>query len=206
MKSTVRNVEQEASTTLKAENSGHIPRSMTWREYCFYNDEGLTLQEIMFADAYTDTPDLIRAAIAADVEEVIAKAWGRVCLNKPQVKRRIEDNLAIARRSSVMSVRERQETLTSMARANVLDCVKITGDSIEIDIEKARKTGSHKGIVSLKFDEKEDTLGGKSRSRSIQMTNPISAIQELNKMQDVYNKKLKRTGAIVIIPSEDMNL
>ena len=206
MKSKVRNVEQEASTTFQAENNGHIPKSMTWREYCFYNDEGLTLQEIKFADAYTDTPDLIHAAIAADVDETVAKAWGRVCLNKPQVKRRIEDNLAMARRSSVMSVREIKESLTAIARANVMDCVKVVGDTLEIDIEKAKKTGAHKGIVSLKFDNKTDPMGGVSKSRSIQMTNPIAAMQELSKLEDRYNKKLKSTGAIVLIPADDMEL
>ena len=51
-----------------------------------------------------------------------------------------------------------------------------------------------------------DSEGGQSRSRSLQMTNPISAISELNKMQAVYDKKTKDTGAIVLIPAEDMGL
>jgi hypothetical protein len=57
--------------------SGKVPRTMTWREYCFYSDEGLTVQEIKFADAYTDTPDPVKAAIAADVSEEKARGWAK---------------------------------------------------------------------------------------------------------------------------------
>lgn len=207
MKSKVRNIDtDDASEEIQAENGGHVPRAMTWREFCFYSDEGLTIQEIKFADAYTDTPDLLKAALQADVEEHIAKAWGTVALKNPQVKRRIEDNLAVARRSSVMSVRERQERLTNIARSDIVDCLTVKGGAIEIDLEKAVKHGSSQGIVSIKIDDKFDSEGGGSRSRSLQMTNPISAMQELNKMQNHYDKKTRDTGAVVIIPAEDLEL
>ena len=207
-RSAIRNVvPDEVSDVFVSENGTPIPARMTYAEYCYYNDEGLTIQEIKFADAYTDTPDLIRAAMEADVDEQTAKAWALVAIKKPQVSRRIEDNLAMARRSAVMSVRERQELLTNVARSNIIDCVKVGADgNIELDLDKARKLGSHKGIVSLKMDEKTDSGGGTSKSRSIQMTNPISAIQELNKMQGVYTKDLGKAGAVVIIPAEDMDL
>jgi phage terminase small subunit len=179
---------------------------MTWREFCYYSEEGLTIQEIKFADAFTNTPDLIQAALQADVPEEHAKAWAKVAINKPQVKRRIEDNLAIARRSSVMSVRERKEKLTAIARADITDCLRINGDTIELDLNKARKLGSSKGIVSIKVDEKTDSEGGSSKSRSIQMANPMSAIGELNKMDHVYDTTINSSGAVVIIPAGDMDL
>jgi phage terminase small subunit len=204
--SKVRNVDSTPSTMFSSMSGGHIPKKMTWREYCYYNDEGLTLQEIKFADAYTQTPDLIKAALAADVEEQIAKAWAKATIAKPQVKRRIEDNLSMARRSSVMSVRERQEQLTSIARASIADCITIKNGRMEIDLEKAKKHGSHKGIVSIKIDDKEDTQGGQSRSRSIQMSNPMAAISELNKMDIMYDKKVNTGSAVVLIPVEDMAL
>jgi hypothetical protein len=91
-------------------------------------------------------------------------------------------------------------------RSSVVDCLKIKDGRVEIDLEKAKKHGSHRGIVSLKIDDKVDPSGAMSQSRSIQMQNPISAVSELNKMQDIYNKKINRGGAIVLIPSEDMNL
>jgi len=204
--SKVRQVDPSPSDLFVSENGTHIPKSMTYREFCYYNDEGLTIQEIKFADAFTQTPDLILAALSADVEENVAKAWGKVALNKPQVKRRIEDNLAMARRSTVASVRERQELLTSIMRANITDCLSVQNGKIEIDLEKAKKHGAHKGIVSIKIDDKTDSEGGSSRSRSVQMANSMSAVAELNKMQDVYNKEVNRSGAVVIIPAEDMNL
>jgi len=200
----VREVDPRPSERFKSANGKHIPKSMTWREYCFYSDEGLTIQEIKFADAYTETPDATKAALAADVDEVIARGWARHALGKPQVKRRIEDNLALARRSSVAGVRERQEMLTSIMRSNITDCLCVKNGKIEIDLEKAKRHGSHKGIVSIKLDDKTDSEGGSSSSRSLQMTNPISAVSELNKMQDTYNRKINRSGAIVLIPAEDL--
>lgn len=205
-KSKVRTVDSTPSTVFVSENGSHIPNKMTWKQYCYYSEEGLTIQEIKFADAFTESPDLVKAALAADVDEQIALPWAKVAINKPQVKRRIEDNLSLARRSSVMSVRERKERLTSIARADITDCLSLKGDRLEIDLEKAKRHGSHKGIVSIKIDDKSDTEGGTSRSRSLQMVNPISAINELNKMDSVYDKKINNTGAIVIIPAEDMGL
>jgi phage terminase small subunit len=204
--SKVRTVDPRPSDLFVSENGTHIPKSMTYKQYCYYSDEGLTIQEIKFADAYTQTPDLVAAAMSADIEEHIAKAWGKVAINKPQVKRRIEDNLAMARRSSVAGVRERKELLTSIMRATITDCLTVTNGKIEIDLEKAKKHGSHKGIVSIKIDDKEDQEGGSSRSRSLQMANPMSAVSELNKMESVYDKAINRSGAIVIIPAEDCEL
>ena len=205
-RSKVRTVDPRPSDLFISSNGTHIPKSMTYKQFCYYSDEGLTVQEIKFADSYTETPDLIRAAQAADIDETVAKAWGKVALNKPQVKRRIEDNLAIARRASVASVRERQELLTSIMRSNITDCITVTNGRMEIDLVKAKKHGSHKGIVSIKIDDKEDSEGGSSRSRSLQMTNPISAVSELNKMQQIYDKGINRSGAIVILPAQDMEL
>jgi len=204
--SQVRQVDPRPSDLFVSENGTHIPRKMTYKEFCYYNDEGLTIQEIKFADSYTQTPDLMAAALAADVEEHIAKAWGKVAIRKPQVKRRIEDNLALARKSSVASIRDRKELLTNIMRASITDCLSVKNGKIEIDLEKAKAHGSHKGIVSIKIDDKEDTEGGKSRSRSLQMANPMSAVSELNKMEAVYEKGVNRGGAIVIIPAEDMEL
>ena len=123
--SSIRQVDPRPSTLFVSENGTHIPRKMTYKQFCYYSDEGLTIQEIKFADAYTKTPDVIAAAMEADVDESVAKAWGKVAIRKPQVKRRIEDNLAMARRSSVASVRERQELLTSIMRANITDCLSV---------------------------------------------------------------------------------
>lgn len=181
-------------------------RRMKWAEWCFLSDEGLTLQEIRFADAFTQSADPIQAALAADVDEQIAKSWAKATLLKPQVKRRVEDNLAMARRSSVLSVRERKELLSTIARATIADCVTIRGGRMEIDLERAKAHGSHRGIVSIKIDDKEDTQGGSSRSRSIQMQSPISAIAELNKMDVIYDRKINRSGAVVLIPAEDLGL
>ena len=204
--SKVREPDPRPSVLFKSESGRHIPRSMTYKEFCFYSDEGLTVQEIKFADSYVEVPDVKRAAIEAGIEEERALGWGKYTLSKPQVKRRIQDTLAVARRSSVASVRERQEILTSILRSSIADCISIVDGRMEIDLRKAKAKGSDRGIVSIKIDEKEDSEGGSSRSRSVQMANPISAIAELNKMQDVYSRTVDRNGAIIILPAEDLNL
>jgi len=190
-------------TSVSEINSG---KRMTYSDWCFFNDEGLTVQEIKFADAYTENPDMQAAAIEAGIEEQKAKGWAKALLRKPQVKRRIENNLAIARRSSVMSVRERLDLLTNIGRSSIVDCISVVNGRLEIDLEKAKAIGSDRGICSIKIDDKSDTLGGSSRSRSVQMTSPIQAVQELNRMQKVYDQKLQNTGAIVLIPREDLEL
>ncbi len=205
-KSKVREVDPRPSEMFVAVNGTHIPKSMTWKQYCYYNEEGLTIQEIRFADAFTDCRDMVQAAIAADVDADVAKPWARVAINKPQVKRRIEDNLAIARRASIVGVGERKVILSKIARADITDCLTVVGNTIELDLHKAKRLGSSKGIVSIKIDEKTDTMGGTSSSKSIQMANSQSAIAELNKMDRVYDESINMSGAVVIIPAEDMKL
>jgi hypothetical protein len=179
---------------------------MTYREFLFLSEEGLSISEIKFADAYTQNPDLLEAAREAGYEdEVTMKAWAKATLSKPMVKRRIEDNLAMARRSSVASVRERRELLSSIMRSSIVDCVTIHNGKMEIDLEKAKRMGSHKSIQTIKIDDKEDEKGS-SHSRAISMLNPMSAISELNKMDDLYNKKVNRTGAIILVPAEDLGV
>lgn len=189
--------------------NGALSSKQRWtlRDYLFSLDDGLTIEEVKFADAYTKNPsDIVSCAMEAGQDEQFAKAWASFVIRKPQVKQRIQDNLALARRSSVMSVRERLEILTQIGRSTIADCVTIQNGRMEIDIEKAKKHGSDRGIISIKIDDKSDETGGSSRSRSIGMANPIQAIKELNEMEGLYNKKLSKSGAVVLIPVEDLRL
>jgi phage terminase small subunit len=181
---------------------------MSLRKWKFKTDEGLSVQETKFADFYTENPIAKEAAVRAGIPEHLAQNWGSHTLRKLAIKRRVRDNLQEIHGSIIMQARERREVLSGIARASVMDAMNLNekGTPTSFNLRKAKLAGAHRAIASISVEESVDCQGGRRSAASIKMTSPVSAIDILNKMDNVYDKKLSKGGSLVIIPLEDMDL
>ncbi len=174
------------------------------REHRFNTEEGISVQESKFADFYTENPIVKDAAIRAGLPEHLAGSWGSLTLKKMAVKRRIRENLNELRSSTIMQARERREVLSQIARSDVRNLVRLdeNGCPIELDFSKGRT----RAVAGISIEDSTDCQGGVRKSRSIKLVSPIQAIDTLNKMDKLYDTKVKAGGSLVVIPVEDMEL
>lgn len=181
---------------------------MSLRKWRYKTDEGLSVQETKFCDFYTENPIAKEAAVRAGIPEHLAQAWGSHTLRKLAAKRRIRDNLKEIHESSIVQARERREILSGIARASVLDALEVDkyGKPTEFNLLKAKKRGSHRAVSGVTIEESCDSQGGVRSARTIKMLSPVQAIDTLNKMDQIYDKKVAKSGGLVIIPLEDMEL
>ena len=96
--------------------------------------------------------------------------------NKPKIKAFLEAlKSKIIEDNYIMPVKERMRKLSEIGRANLTDFVNEEGS---VTLEAPNKGALQEVVV-------EETERGK-RKKSVKLHNPIAAIQELNKMDHVY--------------------
>lgn len=178
------------------------------RKWKYKTDEGLTVQETKFADFYTETPMVKDAAIRAGIPDHLAQTWGSHTLRKLATKRRVKANLEEIHSSVIMQARERREVLTQIARASLVDALDLDrhGTPLRLNLNSAKLKGSHRAVSGITLENSVDCQGGTRDAVSIKMISPIQAIDTLNKMDKLYDAKMKSGASLVIIPLEDMEL
>jgi hypothetical protein len=183
-------------------------QKITLHKWKYKTDEGITVQETKFADFYTENPIAKEAAERAGIPPHLSQSWGCHILRKLAIKRRIQDNLNEMRSSTIIQARERREILSQIARATLNDALTLdaNGAPVDFDLNQAKERGAHRAIGGITIEDSVDCQGGSRKSRSIKMTSPIAAIDTLNKMDKLYDKKINAGGGLVIIPLEDMDL
>lgn len=183
-------------------------QKITLHKWRYKTDEGITVQETKFADFFTENPIGKEAAERAGIPTHLAQTWSSHTLRKLPVKRRIANNLEEMKSCTIMQARERREILTQIARATLNDALTldVNGVPTDFDLNQARTRGAHRAISGITLEDSVDCQGGMRKSRTIKMTSPISAIDTLNKMDKLYDRKVNTSGSLVIIPLEDMDL
>jgi phage terminase small subunit len=107
-----------------------------------------------------------------------------------KIQARLSDLNGKAESKAIMSVSERKERLSEIARARLTDYQETGLDSGYINIGKeSPNTGAIASIKSAtKFDENGNTG---TLFTEVRLHNPVAAIQELNKMDGVYDDTAK---------------
>jgi hypothetical protein len=100
----------------------------------------------------------------------------------PLVKKRIDELKAMTVTETVMSITERKEKLTKIARANLTDFVTPSGEP-DISDKKANVEALAEFTHTTRISKQGDPV----IEKSIKLINPITAIAELNKMDKVYS-------------------
>ena len=104
-------------------------------------------------------------------------------LSHPKVRKRLQELQAVDLNAKIMSVAERKERLSHIARADLVDFTK---DGIPT---LARSIPHHEAASEFTTRELSLKDGGSITTRTIKLRDPVTAIAELNKMEKVYEDK-----------------
>jgi len=144
----------------------------------------LTQKQETFCLKYFELGNASEAARLARYSPRTAGAIGAENLSKPQIRARIDELRLKAEDASIAAPKERKQRLTEIARAGIPDFM--TEEGIKIN-----KDSSNVGAVS-KITSRTKVYhkgGGPVNITTFELHNPIQAIQELNKMDHIYDEK-----------------
>ncbi len=146
-----------------------------WENFCLAYCYGLSAEE---------------AAIKAGYPPRVAGSIGLKLLKNNKIKVRIKEFQETAENGATMSVQERKERLSEIARANLVDFVAEDGQTI-----KANKNIPNYGALSqFTVRTTYNKAGEPIVTREIRMQSQIRAIAELNKMERLdTNHKSEKT-------------
>lgn len=141
----------------------------------------------------------INAGYSSNYDVAIIDTNASMMASSNKIKIRLAELRGEVSSEAIADVMERQEILTDIARAKLLDFVNSEG---EITLE-AEHSGALQEVTVT------DWHGGKAESRNtkVKLHNPITAIAELNKMDGVYSETptLVNDNRVVniYVPSEE---
>jgi len=141
----------------------------------------LTQKQENFCLNYFEYGNASEAARIAGYSTKTAGAIGRENLQKPRIVDRISQLRKKAEDASVMSVVERKQRLTEIARANIPDYVSPDGIKVE---KKSPNVGA---VSEITTKTKVFRKGGEPiHITNLKLHSPTQAIDLLNKMDRVY--------------------
>lgn len=148
----------------------------------------LTQKQETFILNYFEKGNATEAALIAGYSPKTAFVIASENLTKPKILARLKELRDKTESDKTMSVQERKERLSEIARARLVDYQEAGLDgSGYISITKdSPNTAAIAGIESAtKFDENGNTG---TLFTKVKLHNPINAIAELNKMEKIYTE------------------
>jgi hypothetical protein len=106
-------------------------------------------------------------------------------LKRADVQALLEELREQATSHSVMTVLERKQRLSEIARAKLTDFMELGQDGSWVNLGKETKQGGAVAEIHSRTDFNEDGVTGTLHS-TVKLHSPIQAIAELNKMEGVY--------------------
>jgi phage terminase small subunit len=137
-----------------------------------------------FAIHYFQTGDREASMIAAGYSPLYAKENAPKVLNNTKVQKRLAELRQAAEDKAIMSVVERKQRLSEAGRADITDFI----DSEGVPILTA-DTANHRAVTEYTVSERYTKLGERIVKTRIKLSDPVSNIAELNKMDGVYDTK-----------------
>jgi phage terminase small subunit len=139
----------------------------------------------LFAQALFSGKGITAAAIEAGYSARNAASIGSRLSRKVNIKTRVQELQDAAASAKVMTVQERKERLSEIARARYSDFVTAGPDGTWIDVgpEKANSAAIKRVTSRTEYDKNGDHP---SVVIGIELHPPVDAIKELNKMDGAY--------------------
>ncbi len=122
-----------------------------------------------------------KAGYSTDYDRGIIDVNAWVLANSNKVQLRLTELRAKVNKDAIMNVEERQERLTEIARARL---VEFQDDKGHPKLDKS--TPNNAAAREFYHKERIDRGGNPVVTKSIKLTDPIEAIRELNKMDGSY--------------------
>ena len=156
-------------------------------------DKPLTIQQERFCNEYFKAADGngTKAAVLAGYSVKTATSQASTLLTYPNIQRRLSDLREMTQNASVMTVLERKQRLSEIARAALIDFVGPDGDPVALN----GQIPNHRALQEYGTTTTTTKSGNLMTTRSIKLLNPVSAISELNKMDHIYDER--PTGQII---------
>lgn len=159
-----------------------------------------TQKQETFCLKYFELGNATEAALMAGYSQHTAAVIASENLTKPKIIERLQELRQKVEDGTIMSVLERKQKLTEIARGNLLDYQEIGADGGYLSIGKeSPNTGSIQEIVSRTEYDKDGA--GAALVTKVKLHNPIQAIAEMNKMENIYSE-----GATVNIDNRTIEI
>jgi phage terminase small subunit len=167
-----------------------------------------------FCINYFKTGNAAQSAVLAGYSVKAVRSIASRLLTFANIKARLAELHKRAEDASVMSVLERKQRLTEIARARLSDFVQCQDgrSRITVDLDSVNS-------AALEEVTSEEVIFGKGEGApaavvtKLKLRNPVSAIAELNKMEHIYDDSAKvnvnidqRQLVIQVVDTETQNL
>ncbi len=147
----------------------------------------LTQRQETFCLKYFELGNASEAARVAKYSPHTAGVIGRENLLKPQIQARIQELRKVAEDVSVMSVMERKQKLTEIARSKLTDFMELGQDGSWVNI--GPESPNSAAVQEIHSRTEYDENGAHSTVHtSVKLHDPIKAIDLLNKMDKIYTE------------------
>lgn len=171
----------------------------------------LTQKQETFCIKYFELGNAAEAARLAKYSPRTADAIGRENLQKPTIQARIAELREEVKSAAIMSVQERQERLTEIARARLTDFMELGQDGAWVNLgPEVPMSGA---IQEMHSRTEYDENGARPTVHTkVKLHNPMQAIDLLNKMDKIYSEgsliqnNISRTVNILVIDQRTKDL
>lgn len=150
-------------------------------------------RQALFVEEYLRTFNATKAALSAGYSPRSACEIGWENLRKPQIAEVIKQRLA----ESAMSADEVLMRLADIARGDIADLLKVDGNNIKIDLDKAmvaQKTGLIKKLTQKTTTRTTDDVETEDVVTSIELHDPLTALQLIGKNHKLFVEKAEVSG------------
>jgi len=153
----------------------------------------LTQKQEIFCLSYFVLRNATQAAIQAGYKPKTARFIASQNLTKVNIQARVEELSAEVKKiagAAIMSVEERMERLTEIARARLTDFMELGQDGSWVNLgPEVPMSGA---IQEIRSRTEYDDKGAKPTVHTmVKLHNPLQAIDLLNKMDDLYSPEAR---------------
>ncbi len=148
--------------------------SVRQRLFCQYVAEGINPSLAAIKAGYSDRGNRSRACRLMKRAEIRAEI------------RRLQEEMASPR---IMTLQERKERLSEIARARMADYLEVVDGNIQWKVDKEKVPTD--GLAKIKTKSRTDKFGTTVTTTSVTLGNTMKAIRELNKMEGLYRHRSK---------------
>lgn len=141
------------------------------------------------------------AAIAAGYAPKHAVKTASRILSRPCTIERLKQLRQKAEDDSIMSVIERKQKLTKIARGNLINFINVDGDQSWINLDGEHEGSEAVAEIKSSTEHGRDGEPGFTVHTSVKLHDPIRAIDTLNKMDKLYSD-----GAQINIDNRQLNI
>ena len=141
----------------------------------------LTQRQESFCLNYFKCGNASEAGILAKYSPKSVRNITSILLTNPNIKARLKELQQAAEDAAVMTVVERKRKLSVIGRAELTDF--IVDDEPVLSKNTPNSAAAEEYSVSTRYTRSGDPI----ITRSVKLLNPVSAIQELNKMEKIYD-------------------